>query len=208
MDPFANLEPPVTEEKKEPASPTTVAPPAPPPRKKRRLAAPRVERQAPAPEPADGPPLREDPCYRLLCAYGKSDLLAPKLKKAGVPCEPRALRRVARARLPSLLEEAEEALDDCAVEELSNLALKQGLTCLERVVASRTRYQLEGMTEACFANERWLFLLERAKLKAGIGLAKMDPLTELALITAQTAALTHAKNVAPSLNLEAPAPEA
>jgi len=55
-------------------------------------------------------------------------------------------------------------------------------------------------------------LLERAKLRAGIGLQRLDPMTELALLTAQTAAITHAKNTVlcttgAKVNLDAPAPE-
>eukprot|EP00808_Paulinella_micropora_P014313 g31186.t1 len=116
---------------------------------------------------------------------------------------------VARARLPTILEEAEEALGDSAVDQMSNVALKQGLTCLERLVASRTRYQISGMTDECFANERWFFLLERAKLKAGIGMTRLDPVTELALITAQTVAIAHARNtsvVLTAVDLDTPAP--
>eukprot|EP00808_Paulinella_micropora_P031971 g62251.t1 len=121
----------------------------------------------------------------------------------------RALRKVARARLPTILEEAEEALDDSAVDQMSNVALKQGLTCLERLVSSRTRYQISGTTDECFANERWLFLLERAKLKACIGMTRLDPVTELALITAQTTTIAHARNtsvVLAAVDLDTPAP--
>lgn len=214
MDPFANLEPPAAEEGKQelpPVQEEETAAPAPPPKKRRRVAA-KVQPppQARFENEAEAVPLRDDPAYRLLCAYGKSELIAPKLKKAGVPCEPRALRKVARARLPVILEEAEEALDDSAVDQMSNVALKQGLTCLERLVSSRTRYQITGTTDECFANERWLFLLERAKLKAGIGMTRLDPVTELALITAQTAAIAHARNTSPvvaaPLDLDTPAP--
>ena len=209
-DPFANLEP--VEVKAEILPPPPAA--APPPAKRRRTAAPSqasLARRLGAAPPED-PVLRDDPNYRLLCAYGRSALIGPKLKKAHINCDPKALRRLPRQKLPLLLDEVEEVLEGEMSGELADAVLKQGLVCLENLVANRSKYQISGTTEACFANDRWCFLLERAKLRAGIGLQRLDPMTELALLTAQTAAITHAKNTmftaqpSQTTNLDAPAP--
>lgn len=213
-DPFANLEPPT--DPLPPEAKMEVA--APPPAKRRRTAGPsqaslaRRLGAAPAAAAAEDPVLRDDPNYRLLCAYGRSALIGPKLKKAHINCDPKALRRLPRQKLPLLLDEVEEVLEGEMSGELADAVLKQGLVCLENLVANRSRYQISGTTEACFANDRWCFLLERAKLRAGIGLQRLDPMTELALLTAQTAAITHAKNTmfaaqpSQTTNLDAPAP--
>jgi len=220
MDPFANLEP------AEPGPPPPPPPPqaGPPPLKKRKTAlpkqpkAPKQPKQPrqprllpaglPPPLPSDDP-LREDPTYRLLCAYGRSPLIAPKLKKAGLPVDSKALRRVPRELLPALLDEVEEALEGEVADGVANEAIRRGMKVLEEVIDARTKYKIAGTTDACFDNERWLFLLERAKLRAGIGLQRLDPLTEMALLTAQTAAMTHFMNSTsrPQTNLDAPAPE-
>jgi len=210
-DPFANLEPPT--DPILPEAKTEVV--APPPAKRRRTAGPSqasLARRLGAAPTAEDPVLRDDPNYRLLCAYGRSALIGPKLKKAHINCDPKALRRLPRQKLPLLLDEVEEVLEGELSGELADAVLKQGLVCLENLVATRSKYQISGTTEACFANDRWCFLLERAKLRAGIGLQRLDPMTELALLTAQTAAITHAKNTmfaaqpSQAMNLDAPAP--
>lgn len=212
-DPFANLEPSVEQQ---PLPVAVAAPVIPPPAKRRRTANPSQASLAKrlgggAATSVEDPVLRDDPNYKLLVAYGRSALIGPKLKKAHINCDPKALRRLPKQKLPLLLDEVEEVLEGELSGELADAVLKQGLVCLENLVANRSKYQIAGTTEACFANDRWCFLLERAKLRAGIGLQRLDPMTELALLTAQTAAITHAKNTmlcttGAKVNLDAPAP--
>lgn len=220
MDPFANLEPPDQKQQQQQlvAAAAAAAADKPPPKKRQRTAAPRPPRP-PRPPPVSaaaaaalsGPPLREDPIYQLLAAYSRSPLIAPKLRQAGISCDAKVLRRLPRARLPLLLDEVEEVLEGDLASDLTDTAIQQGLACLENLIASRSRFKINGTVEKCFEHERWLFLFERAKLRAGIGMQKLDPLTELTLLTAQIAAITHAQNTsllppATGLDLNAPAP--
>jgi hypothetical protein len=107
-----------------------------------------------------------------------------------------------------LLDEVEEALEGDMSDGIANEAIRRGMKVLEDIVHARSKYKIAGTTDMCFDNERWLFLLERAKLRAGIGLQRLDPVTEMVLLTAQTAALTHLMNSnQPVTKLDAPAPE-
>lgn len=221
MDPFANLEPPdQKQQQQQPQSTAAAAAIKPPPKKRQRTSEPRPPRPpraAPSLQPpllsaAPQGPLRDDPTYKLLAAYARSPLIAPKLRQAGISCDTKVLRRLPRARLPLLLDEVEEVLEGDLASDLTDAAIQQGLSCLENLIASRTRFKINGTVEKCFEHERWLFLFERAKLRAGIGMQKLDPLTELTLLTAQMAAITHAQNTAAAfspptqINLDAPAP--
>ena len=155
--------------------------------------------------------IRKNPTYKLLAAYGRSAVISPVLQAQGYDLTPVSLRKISPSLYPQFLDEVEEILEHQGTTALGNAATAQVLEYMEKEISKRTRYKIDGTTAKCFENQQWVFLLERAKLRMGIGVDKMPPQVEFALITAQIAFFQHEKNklkfAVPATDLEAEAPD-
>lgn len=172
------------------------APQDPPPKKKAR----RVNTRAPRKKKEDDDEKIEKKTQRhldlirILSAYSRNDILGPHLVAEGIKLDPKKLRRATEKKLEDLLEEVDETLLNKSNSMVTDSVIKTGMYQLESIVHSQSRFKVVGSTNKCFDNEHWRFLLERVKMKHGIGVMKLDPLTELSLLTLQTSALIHAQN--------------
>lgn len=189
--------------------------PVAPPRPAKRPKAPRIPKpprqQPPAkkhkPNPSPKGPTRDNPHYKLLCAYGRNPVIGPMLRAHGHVLEPHTLRKVPADLLPMVVDEIEEVLDNAGDSDLANTGITQGMIFLEDLLTTRTKLRLKGTTDKLFADGHWVYLLERMKLRAGIGLSSMPPPVEFAMLTAKTALLVHTSNLSqPSTDLSALAP--
>jgi hypothetical protein len=132
-----------------------------------------------------------------LAAYGSNEVLGPHLtQKEAFDLSPKKLRGLTKKQAVDLLEDVEDTLANSSHQALADHAVREGMILVERALHDRSRFKVSGTTEHCFANQHWRFLLERAKIKYGIGLGNLDPVAELALVTVSTATLMHNKNVA------------
>ena len=129
-----------------------------------------------------------------LQAYNDSTYIGPWLR--GVQkfdLGPDKLRSLKLKPAKELLQEVELALANKSNSLLGDTMVRGGIDIIEKVAKSGG-VDITGTGAACMNNEHWVFLLERCKIKYGIGLGSLDPVTELTLVTAQTAALMYAKN--------------
>lgn len=130
----------------------------------------------------------------LLTAYGANVILGPYLRDVhAIKLDPAKLRSMSKAKLEELLADVEDVLANKGNSAIADALVRQALSTLEALVEYRAGLLVKGTTDTCFENEHWRFLLERAKMKHGIGYGKLDPVIELSLITFQTGALVHAK---------------
>jgi hypothetical protein len=135
-----------------------------------------------------------DPNYRVLLAYGRNALLGPLLASKGYPLTVKTLKQIPFEELAFLVSEIDEVLDGELKSDTMDDMMKSVLQSVEFAVASRSRVQLQGTTDACFSDPKWRNLFERAKIKAGFGVRKINPAMELLLLTATTAKSIHEKN--------------
>lgn len=132
----------------------------------------------------------------LLTSYGKNEWLGPYLKdNHSFDLDPQKLRKLKGSKLEELLGDVEDVLSNKSNSALGDGVVRQAMYQLETIVDHKTRFKVQGTTDKCFQNDHWRFLLERVKMKHGIGFGKMDPVSELSLITFQTASLVHYNNV-------------
>lgn len=152
----------------------------------------------------------DDRQVQLLAAYGTNEVLGPYLtKNQGFDLRPAKLRLLSKEKLDELAVDIEMVLANKGNSAMTDSMIRQTMKGLEDIVTWQTKYKINGTTDKCFDNDHWRFLLERVKTKYGIGLMGMDPVTELSLVTFQTAALMHVHNKAttPETDLEAPIQE-
>lgn len=137
----------------------------------------------------------ESKCISLLTAYGKNEWLGPYLKDSHeFDLRPTTLRKMSLKKLEETVDDVELVLANKTNSAIGDGAVRAAMYQLEMLAADRTSFNPEGTTDKCFANDHWRFLLERAKLKYGFNISKMDPVLELSLITFQTAAMMHYSN--------------
>lgn len=133
----------------------------------------------------------------LLVAYGRNEWLGPYLKNnhGFDNLEPAKLRKLKPAKLQELLEDVEQVLANKTNDALGNGLVRGAMYNLEHIVDAKTSYKIVGTTDKCFENDHWRFLLERCKMKYKVGFGTMDPVAELSLVTFQSAAMMHYKNL-------------
>ena len=131
----------------------------------------------------------------LLTEYGKNEWLGPYLKdNHGFDLEPTKLRKLSGPKLEELLEDVEQVLANKSNSAIGDGVVRGTMYQLEMLASARTPYQIQGTTDRCFENDHWRFLLERVKMKYGVGFGALDPVAELSLVTFQTAAMLHYTN--------------
>jgi hypothetical protein len=143
----------------------------------------------------------------LLCAYGANEWLGPYLRDThAFDLDPVKLRKLKGAKLDELVNEVEDVLANKSNNAIGDGLVRGSLEFLEKVIDSKTPFKVNGTIDKCFANDHWRFLLERTKLKYGFNLGGLDPVSELSLVTFQTAAMMHYQNKfnTPTTNLDAP----
>jgi hypothetical protein len=161
-------------------------PTRPPPKKRRKTTTKAFTQQAK--EAKNSEDTRKDKTYQTLAAYGRSALLSPVLEQNGYSLSPHALRQIPSELLQPLLEEVEEVLDNHSTDDTSNFMIMNTMKHIEKIIAYKTAYKIQGTTDKCFTNSRWLFNLERAKLKLGIGISKLPLALEMTILTITIAA--------------------
>ena len=72
--------------------------------------------------------------------------------------------------------------------------LKNCLSFVENMIHDKTKFKIQGTSEKLWADDHFLELLERVKLKYNVPFLKMDPLLELSLVVGQTALICHQQN--------------
>jgi hypothetical protein len=163
---------------------------------------PKNKRQRPAP-PAKSEEDRRT--IALLTSYGKNSWLGPYLKDShSFDLSPQKLRKLKGNKLEELLADVEAVLSNKSNSALGDGVVRQFMYQAEAIIDHKTRFKVDGTTEKCFENDHWRFLLERVKMKYGVGFGKMDPISELTLVTFQTASLMHYNNAmcTPQTDLE------
>jgi hypothetical protein len=141
----------------------------------------------------------------ILTAFGKNEWLGPYLLDShDFDLTPAKLRRMSGTKLAELHDDVEDVLANKSNSALGDGVVRQTMHLLEGLAMMRTKYQIEGTTDKCFQNDHWRFLLERTKMKYGIGVGNLDPVAELSLITFQTASMLHFQNAmsTPTINLD------
>jgi hypothetical protein len=131
-----------------------------------------------------------------LAAYASNEVLGPHLtQREAFDLSPKKLRSLTKKQAVDLLEDVEDTLANSSHQALADHAVREGMQMIEYFAHERTRFKVKGTTDKCFANQHWRFLLERAKIKYGVGLGSLDPVAELALVTVSTATMMHNQNV-------------
>lgn len=141
----------------------------------------------------------------LLTGYGKNEWLGPYLKdNHGFDLVPSKLRKLSSVKLEDMLGDVEDVLANKSNSALGDGVVRQTMYQLEAMAMMKSRFKVAGTTDRCFENDHWRFLLERVKMKYGVGFGKMDPVAELSLVTFQTASMLHYTNsmATPKTNLE------
>lgn len=147
-------------------------------------------------ETTDNDPERRASLILNLEMYTSNEILGKHLRRAGFEKTEGELKKMTVTELEYELKRVEILLNNKNNSNVANGVLKGGIQMLENIVSSKTKLQIKGLADSCFSNENWLFLLEKVKMKYGLynfGV-NLDPAVELALITAQTAAMLHAHN--------------
>jgi hypothetical protein len=182
----------------------------PPPAKKVVINMPGARKRAkPNPKPEPGSDRDVAVARSKLLEYGKSDILGPYLQKRGHALTDTKVNKLNFAQCTYELESIEVSLCNKGNKEIVDAGILGAMDMIEKQVAQRSRWNVQGTTEKCFKNEHWLFLLERVRLKHSLGIGKLDPVTELSLVTFQTAGMMHIENTArlptqPTTDLETP----
>lgn len=137
----------------------------------------------------------------LLSGYGRGKILGPFLKSDySQSLDRQKLRKLKVDRLQEIEEDVEDILQNHSNVAMGDAIVRQGMQTLENIVDTQTRLRVgkgpnhKGTTATCFDNERWAFLLERCKIRAGLHQTSLDPAAELTLITLQTAWMVHEAN--------------
>lgn len=138
-----------------------------------------------------------DKAYRTLVAYSRAKHIGPYLRLEGFDLNVKRLRKMKPEKLSDELKEVERCLANNAESAIGNMMVLKGLEVGEEICHNHTRFKIQGTTNKLFENDHWVFLLERVKIKYGMGLGELDPLTEMSLIAFQTMALTHYDNLLP-----------
>ena len=195
MDPFNGIDEVLAKQKA--TAEEKKAPPNRPPQHERVLPPPKRKKAevkaAPAPKKLDDEVVLALAKLRL---YGANELLGPLLKEEYHfnNLHITALRKMKKPELLALLEDVEQCLASHSQSTIANSALKGAMSMLESLISSKSKYNVEGTTKACFDNQHFEITLERAKIAYGVGSVNMPPATELALIAANTALMVAAQN--------------
>ncbi len=167
-----------------------------PPKSKRARAAPKGE-ASPAKKAKKARDEEHRRAIAQLSAYASNEVLGPYLReKEAYDLGPRHLRSLTKNQAVDLVTNIEESLANGSHQALADHGVRQAMIVVENALHNRSRFKVGGTTEKCFANQHWRFLLERAKIKYGVGLGNLDPVAEMALITVSTSLLVHNQNVA------------
>ncbi len=143
----------------------------------------------------------------LLTAYGKNALLGPYLASDhGMKFDPPKLRKLSKEKLKEQIEDVETILSNKSTAAISDGAVRYSMYMLESIMEQRAELLVKGTTDKCFEDEHWKFLLERAKMKYGLGFGKIDPVAELSLVTFQTGYMMHMSRdlQTPKIDMNAP----
>jgi hypothetical protein len=142
----------------------------------------------------------------MLSTYGSNAVLGPYLSSCKLHLDVASLRKKSKQKLESLLEDVEHALATKTNSGVIDKVIQEGMRSIEAVVENQSQMLVVGTTDACFSNEHWIFLLERCKVKHGLGKLNMDPALELTLATATAASIVHTKRTieTPKTDLSAP----
>lgn len=132
--------------------------------------------------------------YLQLRAYFRHPKISKILEKEGCRATPEQLRKMTSESRELLLCQVEEALDHHTNAGMVDQSARTALQALEDIVHHKTRFKVSGTVAKCFEDDKWILLYDRAKIRAGLGLAPFDPLTEVLLKTAQVAYEQHDMN--------------
>lgn len=124
-------------------------------------------------------------------SYGKNKRFAKRLRQAKHNFTGSYLAKRSADDLKLELENIDMTLANSQNSNLIDHSIKYGLSFVETLITKRTPFQIQGTMDKCFEDEHFLDVLERAKMKYGVGGLKMDPILELSLIIAQTALVIH-----------------
>ncbi len=144
-------------------------------------------------------------------AYGRNPVFGAYLKSQNMKYDDSYLNRLNIEQLELELKKQDVILANRANNDMINTGIKSVMKVAEGVISRTNKFKINGTTDKCFDNDSWVFLLERCKMRYGVGSwASMDPVLELTLITFQTAMLCHAQNsfmssVETTVNLDEPA---
>ena len=111
-------------------------------------------------------------------------MLGPHLERCGFKFE-KALSHNDVAKLEKQILKIEKLLSGRTAEDGINSGIKFVMTGLERMISSKSSADINGLTQCCFDNQQWVFLLERVKMKYGINGLSLggDPGFDLMLST-------------------------
>jgi len=131
---------------------------------------------------------------QMLIQYGQSQYIGPYLKGVGYTrLTPEKLNNMDPKTIDKLFHEIESILMNKGQSDLLDQVIGPAMQQLEAAVHEHTEYKVKGTTAQCWENDHWRFLLERIKIRHGL-MRKLDPLSELTLVTFQTAKLMHITN--------------
>jgi hypothetical protein len=126
--------------------------------------------------------------------YGKNKRFARKLRESKHNFSISYLNKKNVTDLKLELERIDLTLASGQNSNIVDYGILHGLSFVEKIVNDRTNYKINGTVKKCFEDEYFLDVLERAKMKYGIGCLKMDPLMELSIFIAQTSLTVHHSN--------------
>lgn len=127
-------------------------------------------------------------------AYLNNPRFGKYLKEQGKNYSDSRLNSMRIEELQLELESLDLTLANRGSQDFIDQMIKNGLLVAERTVHDRTELKVAGTTSELWQNDKFLDLLERAKLKYGLPSVQLDPALELALIVAQTAMMVHHRN--------------
>ena len=145
------------------------------------------------------PKAKEDVNQKAKLVYaiqniGKNARFGKYLREQGHRFDDNYLRNLTIKELEFEVEKNNVALGNKSNKGLIDIVIKNGLVMGETVVSNKTQFQIKGTTEILFADDHFLDLLERIKIKHSMPFFDMPPELELALTVAQTALMVHNTN--------------
>ena len=98
--------------------------------------------------------------------YETNKILGPHLTKSGFKFD-KALSKDSVDKLERQITKIEKLLSGKTADDGVNTGIKVVMTGLERMISTKTDADITGLTQCCFEDNQWLFLLERVKMKYG-----------------------------------------
>jgi len=142
-------------------------------------------------------------------------ILGPQLVECGFKFD-KALAKNTPEKLERQIAKIEKLLSGKTADDGVNTGIKLVMTGLERMISTKTEADITGLTQCCFEDQQWLFLLERVKMKYGLNGLSLggDPGFDLLLSTLVTGMTVYQLNLlkkrashsSQRYNLDAPAP--